>query len=416
MSRFIDKIRSRIFYDVVDGQKVYSGGLLPDTPDSRDFQVGSLWGLLGLTAYKPLHTEHRIDTISFKNQNPFNTCGWFSKTIGSQARERTRLSARALEKIARKNGYVSGDVFSNLRDNMLVVQKFGIPEESMLPDTDITMSWEEYSKWDLTQVQMDNAYRHRSQSFWSVSGRDQILRALDEGKTIHTGLDWYNEYNMRGGFKAPWIIKGTAAFKVGGHAVEMVGYDLTGRRFDDEMVRLQNSYGTGYGDGGDFWIPMKVALQILYSKWVELDIPVETGRFLQEYNGLNVRGKGDKAVYFIRDGQKLAYPDWLTFLAYGGIKGDIQLVDSEILAAVPNGEKMDITISSYWPLIKEMAAPDNYKKLLELTRPSASVGAIYATGSFFGSTGEIREVVPVMDVMLEVMDEMRGGMSTLQLA
>lgn len=41
----------------------------------------------------------------------------------------------------------------------------------------------------------------------------------------------------------------------GGHAVTLVGYDLTTRKF---LVR--NSWGTGWGIGGHFWMPFDYVL------------------------------------------------------------------------------------------------------------------------------------------------------------
>lgn len=398
--RYLDQLRTRIFHDVVNGQKVYGGGLLRDKPDQRDFQVGSILSFLGIAPYKPLHTEHRIDTITYKNQGPTNTCGWFSYAVGAQAREKTRLSATALIKIARRENKLSGNGFSSLRDNMLVGNKFGIPSEDYLPDLDITQSWEEFSKNDLTPVINENAYKHRSDSYWSVNGRDQILKMLDENKTLHTGSDWYNEYNMRGGFKAPWIITGPGSIKVGGHAFQGVGYDLTGKRYSGELVRIQNSYGPYYGDGGDFYVPMAIAIKMFYSFWVELDLPVDISQFLIANNNSNVRARGQRGVYLIRDGKKSSYVDWLTFLAFGGIKSEIKVVDPVQLDAIPEGEEMDITQSDYWDIIKQMAAPDNYKKLLELTR---STSASYSLG--FASL-DVPVTMSLAETLMEIYDEM----------
>lgn len=358
------KLKSRIFYEEVDGQKIYTGGLLNDSFDARDIKVGGLMEWLGLEQYKPTQQRLVIPNLGIKSQTPHNTCGWHSTATDTETNEKVKLSARGLVQLGKREGFISGNGFSSLRDNMKVVQKFGIPEERYVPEGEYNPNWEEYSKFSLTKEALENAYSHRSQSFAQVNGRNETLKLLDQGSMIHTGCDWYSDFNMRGGFSSPWLIESLGKWLIGGHAFEIAGYDMNylGR----EVYVCQNSWGEGWGDNGYFYVPINFAEKFLFSRWVQLDIAVDTARFLIENTGKNVRSKNSKAIWHIENGKKFAFPNWLTFLAYGGLKNEVIIVEDDMLAAIDRGGDMRIETSPAWPLIREMSAPDNYKLLLRL--------------------------------------------------
>lgn len=379
MPNLLDRARSKIFYEVVDGKKVFIGGLKPDTRDDRDLQVGGILGWLGLDGYTPKHTRFRLPIV-ISNQSAHNTCGWISVKTNKQLQEKVDLSGKGLVKIAKREGLLTQNGFSQLRDNMKVIKSFGIPEQRFVEGNEVDDNWESFSENNLSQEALDNAATHRSASYASTreyANRNDTLRAIDEGLSVHSGAPWYSGFNMRGGFSSPYLITKAEGYLIGGHAFEIAGYDLDFMGTGRKVYVCPNTYGTGWGDNGWFYVDMDFADKFFYSRWTQLDIPVDTARFLQSYNGLNVKAKGKPGVYWIADGAKTVYPDWLTFLAMGGLKSEIITLDGEeasILESLTLAGKVDITVSPYWSLIKEMAAPDNYKKLIELTSVSGWVG------------------------------------------
>jgi hypothetical protein len=374
VQKFLTARRIRKYYDLVDGRKYYISNTQPDTKDERDLETVGVFGFFE-EDYQPVNDDLNIVGQGIKDQGQFNTCGWVSVTSNREVTEEEPLAEQGLIQWAKREGLISGDGYSQLRDNCKAVQKFGIPEARFLPNTPWGITWEDYSRYSMTKEAEANAQKHRAGAYVQVTEKRRVLKILDEMKLrIHTGMAWYHDYNMRGGFSAPWSIDRAGKTLVGGHAFEISGY-VKNFRNRGLHLRFPNTYTTGWGDQGYFYMPFDYAMRTLYSRWLITDMPVDTARFLQDYAGKNVRAKDGKAVYLITGGKKYAYPNWLTFLAYEGVKSEIDIVEPEMLEAVERGADMRIETSPLWPLIKEMSAPDNYKKLMELNIRPGVVGA-----------------------------------------
>lgn len=366
MNKLLTKYRSLRHYDVVNGKKYYTGRLNPDTLDHRDIkaeQVGGFFdNILGAAPYIPKHQRYIIPTLEIKDQSPHNTCGWNSVVSVKESSEQVRLSVRGLVAYARANGLLTGDGFSELRNNMKALVDFGVPQLNLI--TEHVDDWDEYSLLPLTDLIKQSAGDHKSKTFAQVSsGRDGILKLLDEDKPLHTGGKWYRNYNMQGGFSKPWIISDYGDLLIGGHAFKIAGYDMNYDGLGEHFI-FQNSFSKFWGDNGYFYMPIKFALNAMYSRWIELDMPIELARFLTDFNGYNVKAANSPAIYFIRDGKKVPYPNMLTFLAFGGRPKAYETVDAGILAAVPIDDPMDITVAPVWPTLRELKSPESYKYLL----------------------------------------------------
>lgn len=351
-----------IYAEKIGGHTLING--LEEVFDHRIFKTS----VLGLGAYAPQSVRKVIQTISIKFQGQYGTCQWNATTAQKEVDEKVPLSVESLVAYASTKGLVGANGISNLQDGQKAVQDFGIAEDSFLPNPPMT-DFQAYVSANrvLTPDVISNAAKHKSKTFWQVIGRDDTLRLLDQGKVLTTGIMWYSGFNMGGGFTAPWLIRSFVGTAIEGHAFIMIGYDLNylGRK----VYIFQNSYGPNWGDSGKFYIDMDFFDQYGYSRFASLDISYDIGAFLNAYDGKNVRGD-NAAIYFIEDGKKRAFPDWLTFLAYGNLKGSWDKVDQATLDQVPTGDPMDITQSSNWALIKDVAAPDNMHKLLEILTQS----------------------------------------------
>lgn len=335
--------------------KAKGSGLLKTPKDDRDFNVG----IFGWGDYTPKHIRWIITTLSIKNQFR-NTCQWNATIVQKEPDEALRLSVRRLVSYAKRKGYISGDGFSNLRSGQLSLKDYGAEREFDENET----NWEIYSNIPINTVE---AAKHKTSSFWSVSSRNEILKLLDEGRILTTGIEWFTGYNQGGGFSSPWIISKPIGYSVGGHAIAIIGYDLN---YNGKKVYImQNSYGKDWGDDGKFYIEMSFLENNNYGIYVNIDVPVDTGKFLNTYDGKNVKGS-KPTIYFIQRGVKKAYPDEVTYLAYNVLDTDIRsysLVKDDMLDKVPSGDNMDIEKSIYWDMLRNVEGNEaRIQKLIEL--------------------------------------------------
>jgi hypothetical protein len=197
------------------------GGLIAAKKDLRDFQLplGYLFG------YTPQHQKWVIETMSIKDQYPNSTCTQVSATVQKEVEEKLVLSEESLTCAAKAARILSGNGFCSLREIQKIVQKAGIAEKNLLDNSQ--NNWDSYSDPSLlTQPIKDNAFNHRSSSYFACGSRDQKLKALDDGYVLHAGMTWYSGFNMGGGFNSPWLITKPVGYVVGGHAVAIIGYDL----------------------------------------------------------------------------------------------------------------------------------------------------------------------------------------------
>lgn len=333
------------------GDKVYkAGGLKTEKQDPRDFQLGSLWGF----SYKPKHERWELPTVSIKDQGSLNTCTQASATVQKEKDEEIELSEQSLTCFAKAMGLITGDGFSTLTNIQKAVKEYGIARKSLLNGT---RNWSTYSSAaNLTKEVRDDAAKHKSLSYWSANSRDEKLKALDEGHILHTGMTWYSGFNMYGGFTAPFIIYKNSGVKVGGHAVVIIGYDM--EYYGKKVYILQNSYGSDWGDKGRFYVDMDFFDTYGHAAYAQKDIPVDTGKFLRDYTGKQVKAKGDPKIYLIQNGKKRSFGDGTKFkyLFFGkfGPEGErsYEMVDPEILSQIPEGEEMKPEESPIWDKLK----------------------------------------------------------------
>jgi hypothetical protein len=341
-------------------------GLLPNPIDGRDFQLGSIWGNLFGT-YEPLHQRKEIQTISIKDQKRINTCGWCSSVVQKEVDEGVELSVRGNVVYGKRNGLLSGDGYSYLRNNQKVLVDFGAQEEKDLPDIGHG-NWNEYS---VSVLDMVKAGVHKAQSFWTVSNRNELFKLLDENRVVQAGMEWFSGFNQGGGFKSPWLIDKSLGFSVGGHAIAIIGYDLNYQ--GKQVYIIQNSYGEQWGDNGKFYVEMSYMDRQMFSWggygcYATLDIQPDLGSFLNQYDGKNVKAQGEPTIYLIQKGVKKPYlheMDYFAFNVEDSMMKNFEIVDKQLLDKVKKGDNMDIKKSIYWPLLKHLEKPLNLTRIVE---------------------------------------------------
>lgn len=339
----LHSLRQKLFGERNNHGPTLGTGLLRDELDERDFKLG----IFGWSDYQPKYQHLEIPTLSLKNQGSFNTCVLNSATVQKELDEKLVLSVRFLVCLARREGMLQGNGFSSLRDIQKLIQKFGICEAPLFPEGDANLDWDSYADVTLlTPERIANAALHKSSTYFYTISRNDTLKMLDEGKTLHTGMPWYQGFNMGGGFSWPWLIWMVKGFLVGGHAFLITGYDLNYQNKKSYIV--QNSYGFGWGDKGKFYVEMDFFDKVGYERYVQIDLPLEIAKIISEHQGQFVKDISSSAIYFITNNTKRAFPDMTTFIAFGGYKKKYTEINSVALAQIPDGPVMDIKQSPYW--------------------------------------------------------------------
>ena len=326
-------------------------GLLKIDLDPRNFKIEKLFEV----GYTPKSQKVLITTKSIKNQGSFNNCTWNAATVQKEIDENVELSVRSLTAQGYQNGLISGNGFANLESPQKVLKNIGIVEQIEVEEN---VGWSIYVNLPYNPLKSDYA-KHKSQSYWEVGTKDAIIKLLDDGHLVTTGIDWYTAFNQGGGFSFPWIIAKALGYKVGGHSVVIIGYDLNYHGY--KVFICQNSYGAQWGDAGKFYIAMDYLIANNYGFFTNLDVTPATADFLNKYDGLDVKG-GATTVWLVQKGKKKAYPDFPTFLSYNRkVQNIVQLTGDEehILSFVPSDDNMDITKSDFYFYIKDIKTADD---------------------------------------------------------
>jgi len=336
-------------------------GLEPLPKDNRDLKVG-FW--FGTKKYEPKRISWKLPRTRVFRQR-FNCCGWYGSTTGKEMDEGINLSPRSLVIAAKRVKYLSKDGYSNLRNNELAVKDFGIAEERLLKDGD--GKWNEFSSpRHLTPEILINAKEHRSASFWRVDTLEELYKALDDGRPVKFGMDWYRGFNRSGGFKAPYLISGPSGRFAGGHAPILTGYERN--YFGKKVVEFKNSFGDWWGDKGYAYIEEEYLLKNMkkYGAFVNMDMPSDVGKFIVDNDGKNIKAKGHPGIYRLQKGKKKPYTSWLAYLAWNTFdKGWVE-TDKNIIDGIKNGDVMDVKKSSYWAFLRKVKEDKQLDTLLEL--------------------------------------------------
>jgi hypothetical protein len=335
ITKLIDSIKARLFAEVINGQR-YVNGMLPHEDDERDVQYG--W-MFGTPTYVPKNKVVDIQTITCRDQGTYNNCCFQAATVQKEIDEKVPLSVRYVTSEAEKRGRVVGNGLSSLRYAQQTIVDAGAAEQALLPE--VQNDWESYADpTHLTYNVEMNGQIHKSKSFAQVVSKSDWIHALDNGRAIHTGLQWFTSYNMNNGFSAPWVITIGKGINVGGHSVVCRGYDLT-----KNLYKFQNSYSLNYGDKGCFYANIDQWHEYGMVGYVSVDadaLPAAAYAF----DGKDVKTDGDPRIYRIEAGKKRWYPDEKTYLSWGGTFNPPSFVRvaSVLLNSIPAGDNMTIKL------------------------------------------------------------------------
>jgi C1A family cysteine protease len=149
-------------------------------------------------------------------------------------------------------GTVNYDNGAYIRDGIKAVNKVGVPTESLWPYNINKFAYRP------TQAAYINAATRKAVAYQRCTDFLAVKAAIAQGYPVVVGFDVYASFESgtwwqtNGTGMMPYPNKATESI-LGGHAVALVGYDNTKNAFI-----ARNSWGTGWGLNGYFYMPYQV--------------------------------------------------------------------------------------------------------------------------------------------------------------
>ena len=143
-------------------------------------------------------------------------------------------------------GTVSQDAgVTTLRDGCKAVQQVGVPRELLWAYEDSLLAVKP------SAPAYAEAAKHKVSAYYALNGLTQMKECLAHGFPFCMGISDYDSF-MSDAVAASGIVPMPAASESiqGGHAVDAVGYDDSKQWFI-----MRNSWGTGWGAAGYFYLP-----------------------------------------------------------------------------------------------------------------------------------------------------------------
>jgi C1A family cysteine protease len=257
--------------EVIAVASEYATGWLRDRPDFRDYtpetdSVQQLMGSLKVQNPPGGATPKSVDCSQYcspiENQGSLGSCT-AQAGVGLLEYYENRAFGRFLDgsrlflyKATRNLLQLAGDTGAWLRSTMSAMVLFGVPPEKYWP-YQIAQFDDEPSAFCYSF-----ARNYKSITYYRLDlpgmSTDAVLKRvklyLRFGYPSMFGFTVFNFGNEEGEFAFP----GPDASVKGGHAMVAVGYD-DDREIGSEKgaLKVRNSWGTGWGEGGYGWLPYK---------------------------------------------------------------------------------------------------------------------------------------------------------------
>jgi C1A family cysteine protease len=224
-----------------------------DKPDSRDHLYSAAPVAL------PTSVDLRQYCSAIEDQGQLGSCTGNAiagivelmqrKQNPVKARDVSRLFIYYEERVL--EGTVNDDSGAYIRDGIKVVNKKGAPLESLWPYVVARF------RVKPTSSAYTDALKRKATAYQRVTNFTGVKTALSQGYPVVIGFDVYESFESQTVATTgmmPYPNVATEQY-LGGHAVAIVGYNdtLNGGRFI-----CRNSWGTGWGDQGYFYMPYQV--------------------------------------------------------------------------------------------------------------------------------------------------------------
>lgn len=230
---------------------------------SKIYSIDKIKGFTGCHVY---NLEVEDDNTYIVNSVAVHNCTSQAQSHHKERQEKRRSAARFVMALTKQlEGNTEYGAFT--RDTFSVVQNLGICAEELYPEPGAEMSWEEYLDVNkIPQACYDDAKNHKSQSYWRVNKDTNEIKTvlLQHKNSIVCSMEWFKEFNR----PTDGILSSSFNNTVGGHAVDLIGWDDF-----KEVFIFKNSWGNGWGSNGLFYMPYSIFDKVVWDLWCSLDIP-----------------------------------------------------------------------------------------------------------------------------------------------
>lgn len=335
-------------------EKYRGSGLDKKIDDPRDYTHADMFVGSWLFGYTPEKTRRCLPGISDAwNQGSTMCCQWFATAKAKEIYEKCRLSVKSLISWGRRNGLCGDQGLSAMESGEKGLKNWGIMEESEMPSEPNT--YNNLSSGNIaTEDAAVKANKHKSSAYVRLNSIEEIYKMIDEGRPVKIGIDWYSAFNRSGGHKDYWLIDDIVGYYGGGHCLYIPAYDQSFRGL--RVFPFQNSYGADWGitygdDDGNFFNGAGVITEQMLLKLgkkygfyvnfdVETDLDLTAEQIIEKFDGMNVRGNKNGAIYRIIGGAfKASYISDKAFLSINGFPytkpGAFTIVNQEELDKIP---------------------------------------------------------------------------------
>jgi len=227
-------------------QEQFKPGWLPGLPDERDFKFAAVPkkkepSTVDLSAYTgPVLNQ---GTLGSCTANAIAAAIYHAKEKQGKQFAASRLFIYYNERVLINT--VNEDSGAYIRDGFKTINKYGAPEEMRWPY--IIDRFKEKPSSDAYRQALEN----QSIRYYSVSPSSaQVKGALIAGFPVVFGFMVFDSFFRITKSKPTMQMPKKGEVLQGGHAVIAVGYSNRRKAF-----KIQNSWGTKWGDKGFFWMP-----------------------------------------------------------------------------------------------------------------------------------------------------------------
>jgi C1A family cysteine protease len=203
----------------------------------------------------PTSVDLRANCSAIENQGNLGSCtgnaiASLIEYLCRRAKKNTEVSRLFIYYQERVyEGTVNYDSGAYIRDGIKAVNKVGAPLESLWPYDARKFAYRP------SQAAYTNAATRKAVAYQRCADFAAVKAALAQGYPVVVGFDVYESFetdNVARTGMMPYPNKAREQL-LGGHAVTLVGYNDSTQRFI-----ARNSWGTGWGDRGYFYMPYQV--------------------------------------------------------------------------------------------------------------------------------------------------------------
>jgi hypothetical protein len=304
-------------------------GLLAHPEDARDHNAEEL----GVFMKERKRDEWSIFDGLILNQQPDNTCVFFSRAQGASHQQGIHLSARWLVVVAYRNGWLSKDGFSTLEVGNKIPYNIGyVPEYECPSDRSRFSSFKHFVSMENAEfIRLSKiAEKFRTSEYRKIHTDSTAYEALDNGHTLFVGYKWYSNNNYPARFN--YVLPFTGSLQ-GGHACELSGYKMN-------LKENPQTFGKQYGKNGMVYTRDFSHYGIYIEDMLPLESRLEAWK--KQYEGKMVKVADhfdDPKCYVIQDGVKHHVRGDDGMKTFFKLKSEIGLsyVQKELLDAIPEG-------------------------------------------------------------------------------